>query len=100
MGGFAASQAFSRLYMIPGAYHCLFAPDGSVNLADFLTPLISWVQDRVAPGTVPADTYSPAQNAIILQQKVQPYDALVPVTPAKRSLNGHYDYIGTYRAAP
>jgi hypothetical protein len=34
--GFAASQSFSRPYMIPGAYRCLFAPDGtSVNLADF-----------------------------------------------------------------
>jgi len=22
-GGFAASQQFSRLYMVPGAYHCL-----------------------------------------------------------------------------
>lgn len=38
-GGFRASQAFSRLYMIPSAYHCLAAPDGtSVNLANFLTP--------------------------------------------------------------
>jgi Tannase and feruloyl esterase len=57
MGGLGASQSFSRLYIIPGAYHCLFAPDGtSVNLADFLTPIISWVEDGVAPGEVEADT--------------------------------------------
>jgi pimeloyl-ACP methyl ester carboxylesterase len=97
-GGFRASQAFSRLYLIPGANHCLAAPDGSsVNLADFLTPLISWVQDGIAPQTIPADTYSLTQNKITLYQKVRPYDALAPVTPAPGSLNGPYHYIGTYR---
>jgi feruloyl esterase len=51
-GGFRASQAFSRLYMIPGANHCLAAPDfSSINLADFLTPLIAWVvRDKEASG--------------------------------------------------
>jgi hypothetical protein len=94
-GGFRASQAFSRLYMIPGAYHCLAAPDGSINYADFLTPLITWVQDSAGPGAVPADTYSPA-GQVTSQETVSPYDALAPVTPAEGSLNGHYDYIGTY----
>jgi len=94
-GGFRASQAFSRLYMIPGAYHCLAAPDRSINLADFLTPLISWVRDGIGPGAVPADTYT--QGKITSQETVQPYDALAPVTPAAGSLNGRYDYIGSYR---
>jgi Tannase and feruloyl esterase len=97
-GGFRASQAFSRLYMIPAAYHCLFAPDfSSVNLADFLTPLIAWVQHGTAPGTVEADTYSSAAQKITLRQKVRPYNALAPVTPAPSSLNGHYNYLGTYK---
>ena len=97
-GGFHASQAFSRLYMIPGAYHCLLAPDGSsINLADFLTPLISWVQDGIAPQTIPANTYSFTQKTITLYQNVRSYDALAPVTPAPGSLNGHYRYLGTYR---
>ena len=95
MGGFRASQAFSRLYMIPGAYHCLAAPDGSINLADFLTPLIAWVQDRIGPGAVPADTYT--QGTVTSQETVRPYDALAPVAPAKGSLNGHYEYIGSYQ---
>jgi hypothetical protein len=98
MGGFAASQSFSRLYLIPGAYHCLFAPDGtSATIPDFLSPLISWVQDGIPPGTIEADTYSFAENKIILRQAVRPDDALAPVTPAAGSLNGHYDYIGSYR---
>jgi feruloyl esterase len=97
VGGFGASQSFSRLYMIPGASHCLFAPDGtSVNLADFLTPIISWVEDGVAPGQVEADTFSLSSQTVTFPQAVQPYDALAPVDPAPGSLNGHYDYIGTY----
>jgi hypothetical protein len=96
-GGFRASQAFSRLYMIPGAYHCLVAPDfSSINLADFLTPLISWVQRGIAPGTIEADTFSLPNGPITLRQTVRPYNALAPVTPAAGSLNGHYHYVGTY----
>ena len=96
-GGFRASQAFSRLYMIPGAYHCLYAPDrSSINLADFLTPLISWVQHGTPPGTITADTLSLTTSKITLRQKVQPYNALAPITPAPHSLNGHYHYLGTY----
>jgi pimeloyl-ACP methyl ester carboxylesterase len=97
-GGFHASQAFSRLYLIPGAYHCLYAPDGSsINLADFLTPLIAWVQHGTPPGTISANTLSLTTDTITLTQNVRPYDALAPVTPAPGSLNAHYHYIGTYR---
>ena len=103
-GGFRPSQAFSRLYMIPGAYHCLFEPNlaapslpKSINLADFLTPLISWVQHGTAPGTIKADTLAFPGDPITLYQKVRPYDALAPVTPAPGSLNGHYHYLGTYK---
>jgi hypothetical protein len=67
--------------MIPGAYHCLAAPDGSINTADFLTPLISWVQDGIGPGAVPANTYS--QGKITSQETVEPYNVLARVTPAK-----------------
>jgi hypothetical protein len=95
MGGFAASQTFSRLYMVPGAYHCMFAPDGDVNIADFLTPLIAWVQQGVAPGKVPAPTIN-AQNAIVSEETVRPFDALATISAAPGSLNGHYDYVGTY----
>ncbi len=99
-GGFRASQAFSRLYLIPGANHCLIAPDNkSLNLADFLNSLISWVQHGTAPHTIEADTWSITQSKIIRHQKAQPYNALAPVTPAPGSLNGHYHYIGSYHKA-
>jgi hypothetical protein len=97
MGGFRTSQSFSRLYMIPGAYHCLIAPGNvDVNIADFLTPLITWVQDGTAPGTIAADTYDSATKTITAQESVRPDDALAPVTPASGSLNGYYRYIGSY----
>jgi feruloyl esterase len=96
-GGFRASQSFSRLYMIPGVSHCLFAPDQrGINLADFLTPLISWVQNGIPPGTIEADTFSLPGGPITHYQQVRPYNALALVTPAQGSLNGHYHYLGTY----
>ncbi|MGH3192441.1 MAG: tannase/feruloyl esterase family alpha/beta hydrolase [Streptosporangiaceae bacterium] len=36
MGGFASTQGFSRLYMVPGGYHCLGGGDPAVT-ANFLT---------------------------------------------------------------
>jgi feruloyl esterase len=96
-GGYQASQSFSRLYMVPGGYHCLFGPGGTTaNLADFLGALIGWVQDGTPPRTLAADTVQLAQQKIIRYQTIRPYDALAPVTPAPGSLNGHYDYIGSY----
>jgi Tannase and feruloyl esterase len=96
MGGFQASQAFSRLYMIPGAYHCLAGPHRTYNLANFLTPLIGWVQRGTPPGIVQADTYSKPLKTFTLKESVKPYNALAPVTPAPGSLNGDYRYIGKY----
>jgi len=96
-GGFRASQAFSRLYMIPGAYHCLYSPDGRYdNLADFLTPLIAWVQRGIAPGSVQADTWDTRTNTYTSHEVVRPFDALAPVRPASGSLNAGYRYIGRY----
>jgi pimeloyl-ACP methyl ester carboxylesterase len=96
-GGYQASQSFSRLYMVPGGYHCLFGPDyTTANLADFLGALIGWVQGGTPPQAMPADTVVIATNKIIQRQTIRPYNALAPVTPAKGSLNGHYDYIGSY----
>jgi len=96
-GGYQASQSFSRLYMVPGGYHCLFGPDyTTMSTADFLGKLIGWVQNGTAPGPVAANTLSLTTRKIIQYQTVSPYNALAPVTPAKGSLNGHYDYIGRY----
>lgn len=96
-GGFAASQAFSRLYMVPGAMHCLSNGPTSVVLADFLSPLISWVEQGVAPGPVEAPIVGAAGGGSYLPQTVQPFDALAPVHAPADGLNSGYDYIGRYR---
>ena len=47
MGRLPVQPGLLPAVQIPGAYHCLSSPDGSINIADFLTPLISWA--RTAP---------------------------------------------------
>jgi Tannase and feruloyl esterase len=97
MGGYAASQRFSRLYLIPGAYHCLVGPDFAnpteITLADLLTPLMNWVERGVAPGEVSAPIFTVPDFEMVYEQTVQPYDALAPVRYAPGSLNGPYKYI-------
>jgi feruloyl esterase len=101
MGGFAASQGFSRLYLIPGAYHCLIGPDigapTELVAVDLLTPLMAWVEHGVAPGAVAAPIVPLGGPGQVVPQTVQPHDALAPVQPAPGSLNSGYDYIGHYR---
>jgi Tannase and feruloyl esterase len=43
---------FARLYMVPNMGHCSGGP--STDRFDFLTPLMAWVEERRAPGTVVA----------------------------------------------
>ena len=52
MGGFRASQTFSRLYLVPGAYHCLFGYDGEFKVSLVLPPNVKGVE--AAEVTVPA----------------------------------------------
>ena len=83
--------------MILGAYHCLYAPHGiSVNLADLLAALISWVQHGIAPGTIEADTWPAPWTRSRSIRRCGPTTPLLPVTPAPGSLNVHYHYLGAY----
>lgn len=50
--GAKAADAFARLYMLPAVNHC-GGGDGP-DQVDLLTPLMAWVEDGVAPGTIPA----------------------------------------------
>jgi Tannase and feruloyl esterase len=95
-GGYPRSQAFSRLYMIPGLYHCPCGQpvDGDpATVVDMMTPLVRWVRDGVAPATLTL----PVPDAAALS--VAPFD---PTRPAPRNdgLNSNYRYAGyasTYR---
>lgn len=97
-GGFAASQRFSRLYVVPGAYHCMFGPDlvapTRYNEADFLDPLVAWVQHGIAPGTIDALDASLDGSSPDIDHTVSPVDALRPVPAVPGSLNANYHYVG------
>jgi feruloyl esterase len=97
-GGFTASQQFSRLYLVPGAYHCLFGPDVTAptryDVADFLDPLIDWVQHGTAPGTLDAPDISLDGSGPEVDHSVHPVDALKPAPAAPGSLNAGYHYVG------
>ncbi|HEV8174771.1 MAG TPA: tannase/feruloyl esterase family alpha/beta hydrolase [Actinoplanes sp.] len=99
-GGFAASQRFSRLYLIPAGYHCLFGPDpytpAEVGFVEFLTPLMDWVERGIAPGPLDAPTLSAADFSLVRDLTIAPVDALGAVHAAPGSLNANYDYVGGY----
>ncbi|MDG4804167.1 tannase/feruloyl esterase family alpha/beta hydrolase [Micromonospora sp. WMMD980] len=98
-GGFAASQRFSRLYMIPGGYHCLFGPEvdrpSEVGVPEFLTPLMSWVERGEAPDAIDVPTITSTDPPDLVRfRTVDPSDALSPPPAAPGSLNANYHYLG------
>jgi feruloyl esterase len=100
-GGFAASQQFSRLYLVPGGYHCLSgvpSASGPVPTAtvDFLTPLINWVEHGQAPEAISTRIPPPTGAGGDITETVPPSDALIPVPAGSSGLNQGYRYVGSY----
>ncbi|MCG7389860.1 tannase/feruloyl esterase family alpha/beta hydrolase [Pantoea sp. ACRSB] len=48
--GTSQRQAFERLYLLPGVYHC--SNGEGPSLVDFLTPMMNWVEAGKAPDAV------------------------------------------------
>jgi feruloyl esterase len=92
MGGFDATQAFSRLYMVPAQYHCLDGGDPHVS-SDLLTPLMNWVQHSIAPTVISFPLLKPTSK--MERIPVSPLDPLVPVREGLSALNANYDWVGT-----
>jgi hypothetical protein len=90
MGGFANTQQFSRLYMVPGGYHCLGGGDPGVS-ADFLTPLINWVEQGDPPGAIALPVVNQTMGTKMTSLTVHPFDALTPA-PHNHGLNSDYHY--------
>ncbi len=49
------TQSYTRLFMVPGMYHCSGGP--GPNTFDALTPLVNWVETGVAPETIVATKF-------------------------------------------
>ena len=95
-GGFAASQRFSRLYLVPGQYHCLSSGSPAVT-SNLLSPLIGWVEHGIAPGTVSFPLVHPttALRAIT----VHPLNPLLPPPGGTRGLNIRARWIGRFQSS-
>jgi feruloyl esterase len=88
-GGYAASQQFSRLYMIPGGYHCLGGGAPSVTV-DLLDPLFQWVEGGTGPGAQVATLTQP--TATLKSITVNPLNPNAPVKG--HGLNSRYHWVG------
>jgi hypothetical protein len=101
-GGFTPSQTFSRLYMVPGLYHCPCGQpvDGDpATVVDMMTPLAHWVRDGVPPGTLTLPVTAQSTGTHLRTLSVAPFNPTTPA-PSNRGLNSNYRYIGydtTYR---
>ncbi|WP_234829729.1 tannase/feruloyl esterase family alpha/beta hydrolase, partial [Pseudomonas savastanoi] len=55
--GKTRTEAFSRLYMLPGVYHC--GGGEGPSLVDLLTPIMAWVEKSQAPDAIVARQAGP-----------------------------------------
>jgi hypothetical protein len=96
MGSTATTSSFSRLYMVPGLYHCpCFQPhDGDPATAvQFLPQLTDWVEHNRAPGTVTLPVTFKTTGEPLPALTVSPFDPSSP-DPAPAGLNSNYRYVG------
>ena len=94
-GGYAASQAFSRLYMIPAQYHCLGGGTPQVT-GDLLSPLMSWVESGTAPGAQTFTAVDP--TSAVKSITVSPLNPdVLPAGASKTGLNSSYPWVGQFR---
>jgi hypothetical protein len=91
-GGFSQSQRFSRLYMVPGQYHCLLGGSPAVY-SDLLNNLIDWVQQAKKPATVSFPLVQP--RAHLKQINVRPLNPISQPLGAL-GLNSSYNWVGSF----
>ena len=95
VGGFAASQRFSRLYLVPNQYHCLSNGSPPVT-GNLLNPLIAWVEHGTAPGTVSFLLARPTPKLRVIV--VHPFNPLLPPPGGARGLNTRARWIGRFQS--
>ncbi|PWW05400.1 tannase/feruloyl esterase family alpha/beta hydrolase [Mangrovibacter plantisponsor] len=85
--GVTQRDAFERLYLLPGVYHC--SGGEGPSLVDFLTPMMNWVEHGVAPEAVMAwQAPAKAENSFGQPQgagagKTKPAAMMPPVQDGK-----------------
>ena len=71
--GADAGRASSRLFLVPGMDHCDAVDRGGLSVADWLAPMVTWVESGVAPDSVPGTTR--ASNPVKFTRPVCAYPA-------------------------
>ncbi|HUA29418.1 MAG TPA: tannase/feruloyl esterase family alpha/beta hydrolase [Streptosporangiaceae bacterium] len=64
MGGPAATNAFARLFLAPGAQHCASGAGPAPAPGQPLASVVNWVELGVAPASIPGETIDPATGAV------------------------------------
>src|SRR5438552_8161199 len=90
--GPSAASSFLSLYLLPGVYHCAGGPIAATF--DFLTPLITWVEDKVPPGKVIVSyrTTGDANSPVTRTRPVFPYPA-TSVYTGQGNVNDAANYV-------
>ena len=104
MGGFAGTDPFMRVYMLPGVYHC---SGGYIAYEhDMLGPMVNWVERDHAPDAIVGAAI--LEDGAVRQRPVWPYptqaryrgtgdinaaDSFVPVRPAEAP-NDRFRWLG------
>jgi tannase/feruloyl esterase len=97
LGGYRAIQSFSRLYMIPGLYHCP-SPCGHVPTGDpaitvdLMDELVRWVEQGQAPQDVTFPVSEQTTGTPLTSLTVSPFNPLAPA-PRNDGLNSGYQYL-------
>jgi feruloyl esterase len=76
--GAATGKASTRLFLVPGMDHCDGFDRGGLSVADWMGPLVNWVENGVAPDSVPATTR--ATNPVKFARPVCAYPATATYT--------------------
>ena len=95
-GGLPAAQSFSRLYMVPGLYHCPCGQpvDGDpATTVQFMPQLVAWVEHGEAPGSITLPVTSQTTGTHVASLSIDPFDPMQPA-PDNDGLNSNYHSIG------
>jgi feruloyl esterase len=60
--GEKVSNGFARMFLVPGMDHCDYFDRGGLSVADWLNPLVNWVEKGVAPDAVAAKSKTPGNS--------------------------------------
>jgi hypothetical protein len=93
-GGLPTAQAFSRLYMVPGLYHCPCGQpvDGDpATTVQFMPQLVAWVERGEAPGSITLPITTQTTGTHVASLRIEPFDPLKPA-PSNDGLNSNYRY--------